>query len=54
MLVTNGEKTKTEKDRNGDRKPDLFVYYEGGKIARQEEDSDFEGKIDLRSVKMWA
>jgi antitoxin component YwqK of YwqJK toxin-antitoxin module len=44
-----GEKVRAEKDRNGDRKPDVFIYFEGDQIARQEEDTDFDGVVDVRN-----
>ena len=44
-----GEKVRAEKDRNGDRKPDVFIYFEGDQIARQEEDTDFDGIVDVRN-----
>ncbi len=44
-----GVKARAEKDRNGDRKPDVFIYFEGDQIVRQEEDTDFDGIIDVRN-----
>ncbi len=44
-----GVKVRAEKDRNGDRKPDVFIYFEGGQITLQEEDTNFDGIIDVRN-----
>jgi len=49
-LYENGVLVRTEKDRNGDGKPDVIAYYRDGVIDRQEEDSDFDGRMDRKSV----
>ena len=41
---------RTEKDRNGDGRPDVVAIYRGGQVERQEEDSDFDGRMDRKSA----
>jgi hypothetical protein len=37
---------KLQADTNGDKRPDVIQTFQGGAVARQDEDSDYDGKID--------
>jgi hypothetical protein len=49
-LYDAGVLVRTEKDRNGDGKPDVIASYRDGQIDEQEEDSDFDGRMDRKSA----
>jgi hypothetical protein len=49
-LYEAGVLVRTEKDRNGDGKPDVIASYRNGEIDRQQEDSDFDGRMDRKSA----
>jgi len=43
-----GNVVKRDEDRNGDGKPDLVVFFKGGKVERLEQDTDGGGCVDLK------
>jgi hypothetical protein len=43
-----GERVRTHVDTNDDRKPDVTITAMPGGISRQDEDTDFDGIVDLR------
>jgi len=47
-LYENGARVRIETDTNGDHRPDVVMYMQGEEVTRQDEDSDFDGIIDLR------
>ena len=48
VLSKTGEVVRVEADTNADRKPDVVQTYEGGALAFQDEDTNFDGAIDQR------
>ena len=46
-LYANGQRSALLADTNGDRKIDVIQTFDaGGELARQDEDSDFDGVLD--------
>ena len=41
----NGERVRLDTDTNGDHRPDVMQYLAGEEVTRQDEDSEFDGKI---------
>jgi hypothetical protein len=51
LLFDENENVKEKRsDTNGDGRYDEYVYYEGGKPARAEQDSDHDGRLDTKLV----
>jgi antitoxin component YwqK of YwqJK toxin-antitoxin module len=48
QIYEQGELVWVEADTNGDRRPDVWLRYEGGVPKTQDEDSDYDGRIDQR------
>jgi hypothetical protein len=47
-IYENGERVRIETDTNGDGRPDVVMYMKGEEVVRQDEDSTFDGVLDLR------
>ena len=43
-----GERVRTDVDTNNDRRPDVAIAAAPGGVSRQDEDTDFDGIVDLR------
>ena len=48
QVFAEGIQTRFDADTNGDRIPDVWVNYANGAPETQDEDSDFDGQIDVR------
>jgi hypothetical protein len=48
VLSKSGDVVRVEADTNGDHKPDVVQTYQGGALVFQDEDTNFDGKIDQR------
>ena len=48
QIFEEGTLLRVEADTNEDRMPDVWIRYEGDRATVQDEDSDFDGKIDRR------
>ena len=45
-----GERVQLQADTNGDGRADVIQTFEGGQVARHDEDQDFDGRIDASFV----
>jgi antitoxin component YwqK of YwqJK toxin-antitoxin module len=48
QIYEQGVLVRVEADTNGDRRPDVWLGYEGGAARTQDEDADYDGRIDQR------
>jgi hypothetical protein len=48
QVYEGSELVRLEADTNADRRPDVWITYRGGQAAIQDEDADYDGRVDQR------